>query len=151
VQITIDPGVGDVTGSTSLVVTPPVTTQYTLTAIDGTGTRFSAHATVTVVSPPTIASFTANPSTISSGQSSTLAWTVVGTTTSLSIDNGIGDVTGKTSVSVSPTATTTYTLTATNTQGSLTASSSKQTKVTFSISFVPIIDSFVASAASVNP
>src|SRR5215469_14359820 len=151
VQLTIDPGIGDVTGSTSVVVTPPVTTQYDLTAIDGTGTRFFAHATVTVVSPPAIASFTANPATIGSGQSSTLAWNVVGTTTSLTIDNGVGDVTGKTSVSVSPTATTTYTLTATNTQGSLTASSNKQTTVTFSSSFVPTVTSFSASAASVDP
>jgi hypothetical protein len=149
VDISIDSGIGDVTGSTSLVVNPTVTTEYGLTAIDGTGTRFFAHATVTVVSPPSIASFTATPSKISNGQSSSLAWNVVGTTTSLAIDQGVGDVTGKTSVSVSPTATTTYTLTATNTQGSLSASSTKQVTVTFSSSFVPTISSFTASAASV--
>jgi sugar lactone lactonase YvrE len=151
VQLTIDPGIGDVTGSTSLVVNPQATTEYDLTAIDGTGTRFFAHATVTVVSPPSITSFAANPAKISSGQSSTLQWNVVGTTTSLSIDNGVGDVTGKTSVSVSPTATTTYTLTATDSQGSLTASSTKQTTVTFSSSFVPTLISYTASAASVDP
>src|SRR5215472_13902889 len=72
VQLIIDSSVGDVTGSTSVVVNPPVTTQYDLTAIDGTGTRFFAHATVTVVSAPVIASFAADPPKISSGQSSTL-------------------------------------------------------------------------------
>jgi hypothetical protein len=151
VQLTIDPGIGDVTGTTSLVVNPAVTTEYDLTAIDGTGTRFFAHVTVTVVSPPAIASFTANPTTVSTGESSTLSFNVVGTTTSLTIDNGVGDVTGKTSVSVSPSATTTYTLTATDTQGSITATSTKQATVTFSTSFIPTLTSFTASAASVDP
>jgi hypothetical protein len=151
VQLSIEPGVGDVTGSSSVNVTPQVTTDYDLIAIDGTGTRFDKHASVTVVSPPTITSFLADPSQISNGQSSTLKWNVVGTTTSLAIDNGVGDVTGKTSVSVSPTATTTYTLTATDSQGSITASSTKQTTVTFSSSFVPTLTSFKASAASVDP
>jgi sugar lactone lactonase YvrE len=151
VQLSIEPTVGDVTGSTSVNVTPPVTTDYDLIAIDGTGTRFDKHATVTVVSPPTITSFLADPPQISSGQRSTLKWNVVGTTTSLTIDNGVGDVTGKTSVSVSPTATTTYTLTATDTQGSITATSTKQTTVTFSSSFIPTLSSFKPSAASVDP
>jgi hypothetical protein len=151
VQLSIEPSVGDVTGSTSVNVTPPVTTDYDLIAIDGTGTRFDKHVTVTVVSPPTITSFLADPPQISSGQSSTLKWNVVGTTTSLAIDNGVGDVTGKTSVTVSPTATTTYTLTATDSQGSITASSTKQTTLTFSSSFVPTLKSFAASAASVDP
>lgn len=151
VQLSIEPGVGDVTGRTTVNVTPPVTTDYDLIAIDGTGTRFDKHATVNVVSPPTITSFLADPSQISNGQSSTLKWNVVGMTTSLAIDNGVGDVTGKTSVSVSPSATTTYTLTATDSQGSITASSKKQTTVTFSSSFVPTLTSFTASAASVDP
>jgi len=150
-QITIEPDVGDVTGSTNVVVTPPVTTTYNLTAIGVNGTRFEKTSTITVVSPPVIVSFTAAPSTISAGQSSTLKWNVVGTTTSLTIDNGVGDVTGKTSVQVSPTATTTYTLTATDTQGSITATSTKQTTVTFSSSFVPTLVSFIATAASVDP
>ncbi len=58
---------------------------------------------------PTIAVFTAAPSTIIAGQSTQL---VFGGTGTLSIDQGVGPVTGKTSVTVSPTATTTYTLTA---------------------------------------
>jgi len=150
-QLDIEPGVGDVTGNTSVVVTPSVTTQYTLTLVDGTGTRSSAQATVKVVAPPVIASFAADPAKISAGQSSTLKWNVVGDVTSLAIDNGVGDVTGKTSVAVSPSATTTYTLTATDTQGSISASSTKQTTLTVSSSFVPTLTSFTASAASVDP
>jgi hypothetical protein len=43
----------------------------------------------------------------------------VSSATSLAIDNGVGDVTGRTSITVSPQATTTYTLTATNSGGSV--------------------------------
>jgi hypothetical protein len=68
---------------------------------------------------PVIASFSATPSTIARGASATLAWSVTGATT-LSIDNGIGTVSG-TSVVVTPTATTTYTLTATNAAGPATS------------------------------
>jgi len=150
-QLDIEPGVGDVTGSTSVVVTPSATTQYVLTLIDGTGTRSNTHVTVAVVAPPAIASFAADPAKISTGESSTLKWNVVGETKSLVIDNGVGDVTGKTSVAVSPTATTTYTLTATDSQGSISASSTKQATLTVSSSFVPTLTSFTASAASVDP
>ncbi|MBI3231976.1 MAG: fibronectin type III domain-containing protein, partial [Candidatus Doudnabacteria bacterium] len=69
-------------------------------------------------SAPTISSFTSSPTSITSGQSSTLSWTTTGAT-SLSI-SGIGVVTG-TSQIVSPTVTTTYVLTATNSTGSVTA------------------------------
>jgi hypothetical protein len=63
---------------------------------------------------PVIASFTARPSFITSGQSSTLAWAVSGAT-DLSI-SGIGTVTG-TSTQVSPAADTNYVLTARNAFG----------------------------------
>jgi hypothetical protein len=65
---------------------------------------------------PAISSFTATPSTASAGQPVSLAWAVSGAS-SLSIDQGIGDVTGKTSVVVTPGATTTYTLTASSAGG----------------------------------
>ena len=118
--LSIAPGVGTVTGS-SVVVNPTTTTVYTLTA-SGAGGNTTAAATVTVTPfpVPVIASFAATPSTIALGASSTLAWSVTGATT-LSIDNGIGTVTG-TSVVVTPTATTTYTMTATNAAGSVTHS-----------------------------
>jgi hypothetical protein len=70
-------------------------------------------------SSPTISSFSASPSTITYGASTTLSWSVSGATT-ISIDNGLGVQSGN-SVSVSPTVTTTYTLTATNSNGSITS------------------------------
>jgi uncharacterized protein YkwD len=70
---------------------------------------------------PTITSFTTSPSTITAGQAATLAWSVSGTGVSISLDNGIGDVSALTSKSVSPAVTTTYTLTATNTGGTVTS------------------------------
>src|SRR5215467_452590 len=72
---------------------------------------------------PTIAVFTAAPGTIIVGQSTQL---VFGGTGTLTIDQGVGDVTGKTSVTVSPTATTTYVLTA-SLNGSTVNSSTKVT------------------------
>jgi len=75
---------------------------------------------LTSAPPPTIASFTAVPTTITSGQSATLMWSVSGAT-SVSLSNGIGDVSTVTSHPVAPTQSTTYTLTATNTGGSTTA------------------------------
>ena len=71
-------------------------------------------------STPAIASFTANPSTITPGQPTTLSWSVSGAS-SISLDNGVGDVSNLTSKTVSPTQTTTYTLTAANSAGSATA------------------------------
>jgi PKD repeat protein len=118
-SISIDSGIGAVTG-TSVVVTPTTTTTYTLTATNAGGpATATATVTVTPFPVPVIASFTATPSTIARGASSTLAWSVTGAT-SLSIDNGIGAVTG-TSVVVTPSATTTYTLTATNAGGPATS------------------------------
>ena len=70
-------------------------------------------------SAPVISSFKASPTTISKGQSTALSWSVSGNPApTLTIDNGVGDVTGLTSRTVSPSQTTTYTLRATNTEGS---------------------------------
>jgi hypothetical protein len=68
---------------------------------------------------PKINSFSANPATITSGQTATLSWSVSGAT-SLSISPSVGAVSGS-SVSVTPTSTTTYTLTAVNTAGAVAA------------------------------
>ena len=68
---------------------------------------------------PVISSFTASPSPITAGLSTTLSWDV-SNATSLSIDNGVGSVSGLTSTVVSPTASVTYHLTASNNDGSAT-------------------------------
>ncbi len=119
-------GLGVQTGN-SLVVTPATTTKYTLTAT-GLGGTTTADVTVTVgtgVAKPVITAFTASPSDVATGSSSTLSWTVTGTVTALSLGDGSAnapkDETGKTSDTVTPSAQTTYTLTATNNGGSTTA------------------------------
>ena len=120
-SISIDHGVGAVTGN-SVAVTPTDTTTYTLTAIGAGGTS-NATATVTVTRPPVISSFTAQPASIPTGRSSTLSWTV-SNATSLSIDQGIGDVTGRTTATVTPGADTTYTLRVAGPGGTATRSTS---------------------------
>jgi len=69
---------------------------------------------------PIINSFSAIPSTITVGESSTLNWSVTDAT-SVTIDNGIGSVALTGTTAVNPTITTTYTLTSTNVAGSVTA------------------------------
>lgn len=70
--------------------------------------------------PPVIAFFTANPSTITAGQSSTLSWGAVTNATSAVIDQGIGGVGTPGSVVVKPATTTTYIMTATGCGGTTT-------------------------------
>ena len=63
------------------------------------------------VERPTINNFTAEPSTIERGQSSTLSWSI-SNATDMSISSGIGAVQSQGQRQVFPTNTTTYTLTA---------------------------------------
>jgi hypothetical protein len=123
-SVTLDDGAGPdpVAATGSLVVSPTVSTTYTLTATNADGS-VDATATVTVLLP-SITSFTATPALIEDGDDSTLAWTVVGATT-VTLSDGANPVAitppGATSVDVTPGATTTYTLTATNAMGEATA------------------------------
>ena len=71
---------------------------------------------------PTVTQFTAEPTSIQRGQSSTLRWEVGGNVTSVSIDQGIGTVTATGNRRVSPSDSTTWVLTATGPGGSTTAS-----------------------------
>jgi hypothetical protein len=86
-----------------------------------------SNAAVLTVTPapqaPVITTFSATPSTMTLGQPTMLSWAVTGAS-SLSLDNGIGSVTGLTSKQVTPSNTGTYTylLTATNGVGSTPAS-----------------------------
>jgi len=96
--------------------------------------------------PPLIEAFSANPASILAGQSSSLTWYVNGAT-SLSINNGVGTVTGS-GVTVKPTATTTYTLTATNPFGS---SAATATVAVQPAAQPPTITSFTASPSTIAP
>lgn len=67
-------------------------------------------------SKPTVEYFTAEPTTVSSGQPASLRWSVTGAT-GVQIDNSIGSVSPNGRRAVYPTATTTYHLTATGPGG----------------------------------
>lgn len=69
---------------------------------------------------PIINSFSANPTTITVGESSVLSWSITDAN-SVTIDNGVGSVTFTGNAMVNPVVTTTYALTATNSTGSVTA------------------------------
>lgn len=71
---------------------------------------------------PLVQSFTATPEVVPAGQSVTLAWTTLNSS-SVSIDHGAGSQPAAGSLRVTPTTTTTYTLTATNASGATTSSS----------------------------
>ncbi len=84
----------------------------------------SSSTTETTTRPgaPVVASFSAEPTSIQRGQSSTLRWEVTGSATSVSIDQTIGTVQNTGNRRVFPSESTTYTLTATGPGGSTTAS-----------------------------
>ncbi len=124
---TIDPGIGGVGTPGTQVVTPTQTTTYTLTAM-GCGGTVTKKVTVIVnpgpspsptCPPPAIASFTANPTTITAGQTSTLRWGLVTNATNAVIDPDVGGIATPSSSIVTPARTTTYTLTATGCGGTV--------------------------------
>ena len=146
-SVTIDQGIGTVASSGSQSVSPTITTTYTLSATNQHGTN-TAQTTLTVsqLALPVIDSFTATPSSIQQGSSSTLNWSVTGSD-SVSIDQGIGSVSaGSGSQPVSPSASTTYTLSATYQAGTVTA----QVTVTVTSVGLPVISSFIATPSSIQ-
>ena len=126
-SIAITPGTFTSTSaSASMSVSPTATTTYTLTATNAAGSTTST-LTVTVnaaASGPTISSFTASPTSISSGSSSTLNWATTGATGIAITPGTFTSTSASGSTTVSPTATTNYTLTATNASGSATSTAS---------------------------
>jgi phospholipase C len=116
-SVSIDQGIGAVALSGNQIVSPAATTTYTITATNGSAT---ATATATVNAPLAV-TLKANPANIAPGSQSTLTWASTGaasTPGSLSIDQGVGAVSGPSgSTVVSPAQKTTYTITATDAQG----------------------------------
>src|SRR5208282_4501622 len=96
-----------VSGSTlsyaDVSVTPNTLYSYAVKAYDAAGNYSTASNTDTVGTQPaiatptgpapSIASFTASPSTVSAGQTSVLSWNV-NNATSITINNGVGNVSG---------------------------------------------------------
>src|SRR6202158_5891653 len=131
VSVTPSISLSDESGAlpTSGSVTTPVatTTTFSLTATGPAGTAGPQLVTVTV---PFVLTLTATPTTITSGQSSNLAWQVTGgTPTAFSIVDGSGNsvcypnpcslTQGKGTATVTPAVTTTYTASATESNGSV--------------------------------
>ena len=146
-SLTLSPGGVDVTGYTSWVVSPEVTTTYTLRARNGSGEGVPRQVAVVVQGDaPVISSLTAEPEEIEAGGSSVLSWVVSGAT-SLTLSPGGVDVTGETSWEVSPEVTTTYTLLAENSAGE------DSREVTVLVGAPPVIESlsFASGSGIVNP
>ncbi len=96
---------------------PPPTTGPTSTASNGTDNTGGG----ALGGKPTIAQFSAEPTTIQRGQASTLRWEVSGNATSVTIDQTIGTVQNSGVRRVFPSDSTTYTLTATGPGGATTS------------------------------
>jgi len=144
-SISISPGVGsNLNPNDCFTLSPAATTTFTLTASNAFGT-VTATTTVTVAAagPPQIVQFTASPTSIVPGQTSTLSW-VVSNATTITITS-IGPVPASGSVTVSPAATTTFTLTASNAVGTVTAN----TTVTVTAAALPQIVQYTASPTNI--
>ena len=119
-SVTIDQGLGALPAAGSQIVTPNVTTVYTLTANNLVGT--TTKSIVVGVNPaPIVINIDVNPAVINSGASAALIWSV-SNANSVSINQGIGSVPLTGNKLVSPTDTTTYTLTAGGPAGTVTKS-----------------------------
>lgn len=113
--ITLNQGIGNVALQGSLTVSPNTTTTYIATSV-GPGGTTTKSVTVTVTHPFPTVSFSAAPSAIKYGESSTLSWSTTNAE-SVSIDQGVGTVDLTGSLSVHPEEDTVYTITATGLGG----------------------------------
>jgi hypothetical protein len=135
----------DVTGLTSKVMTISSSTVFTLIASNAGGSDTKTIEVVVAPAPPIISSFTATPSTLPfDGGKVTLTWATQNTT-SLSLDGGLGVVTGTTSVEVNVSSSKTFTLTASGLGGTITS-----TVGIFVLDDVPVISSFTATPEPVE-
>jgi len=120
--LTFDTATGAIAGTPT---SAGMSTVHTVTAVNATGTAsVDLLLTATDLPPagfPIVYWFLGSPAAIARGETSALAWDTQDATT-LTIDNGVGDVTALAGVDVSPATSTTYTLTATNGVGSTTLS-----------------------------
>lgn len=120
--LTLQPGNINVTGQSSIVVNPTTDTTYTLQATNPAGTT-QQNVSLTIGPGPVINSFTVSDANPLFGAEVALSWNVTpaGATT-ISIDQGVGNVSPVGTAAVLVLKTTTYTLTASNAFGALTAS-----------------------------
>lgn len=136
-SVSIDQGIGVLPAAGSRIVSPTMTTVYTLEASTGLGTAYKS-VVVNVNPAPIIINVDINPPVINSGSSAALIWNVSGAN-SVFIDQGIGNVPLSGNRVISPASTTTYTITASGTGG------------TASKSVVIVVNPPVVANFSVNP
>jgi len=111
-------------GTNAVTFTMPATGPATLDVLVTSDRLVPSHTRIAVTPRPVISSFSPARGIVTAGSSTALNWTVQDAT-SLSIDAGIGAVSGtSTPVTVATLGATTYTLTATNGGGSVTATTS---------------------------
>ena len=153
----IDHGIGTITSGTATSLTLTATTTYTLTCTNSAGTAMRQTSVTVVPMPvaPVLATFAANPATVTVNNPTTVAWswTYANSPTpapSCTIDQGVGTVTSGQSTVISIAADTTYTLTCTNSAGS----SMKQLTIATTAPVAPVLATLTANPnniASGNP
>ena len=97
-------------------------TLFITTDYQNTAATTEENCSVTVSAAPPVCILTVNPTSITAGQSTALAWGFSSGVTSISIDNGIGVKSSRSYTSVTPNTTTTYTGTVSGPGGSATCS-----------------------------
>ena len=147
-------GVKDCYNLTLLDLQPLVSSGWLINSGPHTDKNECAQSCVVIVPPPppspTISSFISSPTTLPyTGGSATISWVTTNADT-ITIDNGVGNVTsistdgaGQTSVSIS--STTTFTITASNVTGTVTRS-----VTVIVLPAPPTIDTFTSSSYSLS-
>ncbi len=114
--LTLLPGPGDVTGRSSADVTVAADTTFTLTLTSPSGRRVTRQLRVELAkTPPVIARFASDRAEVTDyRQPARLSWALSGCVGRVTLDHGVGDVTGRSSVDLLPRTDTTYRLRAEN-------------------------------------
>jgi len=143
----ISPGNIPVTSGTAVTVSPSATTTYTLTVTPPVGTVPATQTAIVTVDPvPTISSFTANPASVTPGNSTSLTAVFTGGTGIITAPGGYSSpVTSNSPITVTPSATTTYTLTVTPPVGTVNATQTLTVNVG-----TAAISSFTANPAQIE-
>jgi hypothetical protein len=142
----VNPTVGTVETNAIYNVNPAATTTYQLIVTNAAGAQAFAQRTITVLSGPLATSFTAAPTVVTAGSTSTLTAIFSGSGATGSVDNGVGAVTSGVPVTTAAlAATTTFTLTVTNGAGTTVTRT-----VTVTVVPAPIATSLVATPATIN-
>lgn len=137
-------GTIDMGTNTSRNITPTSTGNYTytITATNAAGTSVTQKVDVAVVSDPTISSFTTSATGVGPNDTFTLSWSV-NNAEIVSIDRGVGVVSGSSKVITAPATNGSYVYTLTNskTLNGVTRSATPRT-VTITVAAPPVITSF---------